>query len=209
MENCPDKPFELDLPERGGASIALIGSTRAGKSHCLIQLLNKYFKSHCSVLMTGSPQAPIYKEAPKHIIQAPQYCPRIIKDMSRINKETNNHYDFLAVLDDIVTGVKFDKEIIKLLCVYRNSNCSTIISAQAITLLNTAGRTNINFVCLFKLNSEEQIEKVIKAYLSSYFPVGMKMLDKIRHYRLLTEDHHFFVVDNYNGGVFRTKCDAK
>jgi hypothetical protein len=113
------------------------------------------------------------------------------------------------VLDDIVTGVKFDKEIIKLLCVYRNSNCSTIISAQAITLLNTAGRTNINFVCLFKLNSEEQIEKVIKAYLSSYFPAGMKMLDKIRHYRLLTEDHHFFVVDNYNGGVFRTKCSAK
>jgi hypothetical protein len=124
-----------------------------------------------------------------------------------INKETKNNYDFLAVLDDIVTGVKFDKEVLKLLTIYRNSNCSAIISAQAMTLLNSAGRTNINFVCCFKLNSDEQIEKVVKAYLSSYFPPGMKMLEKIRHYRLLTEDHYFFVIDNYNGGVFRTKCE--
>ena len=156
--------------------------------------------------MTGSPQAGVYTGAPTHIIQAPCYIKRVVKDMARINKETDNHYDFLAVLDDIVTGVKFDSEVLKLLTIYRNSNVSAIICAQAITLLNSAGRTNINFVCLFKLNSEEQIEKCIKAYLSSYFPQGMKMLDKIRCYRELTDNHYFFVVDNYNGGVFRTKC---
>jgi hypothetical protein len=209
MENCPDREFELDLPQNSGCSIALIGSTRAGKTHCLIQLLNKYFKNHCAVLMTGSPQAQIYRGAPKHIIQAPQYLSRVIKDFAMINKETDNNYEFLAVLDDIVTGVKFDKEVLKLLTIYRNSNCSAIISAQAMTLLNSAGRSNINFVLCFKLNSDEQIEKVIKAYLSSYFPPGMKMLEKIRQYRILTENHHFFVIDNYNGGVFRTKCPEK
>jgi hypothetical protein len=208
MENFPDAPFELELPESGGCSIALIGSTRAGKSHCLIKLLNMYFKNHCGVLMTGSEQAPIYKGAPKHILQAGKFMPRVIKDMAMINKHTDNNYEFLAVLDDIVHGVKFNPEILKLLCVYRNSNVSTIISAQAITLLNSAGRTNINFVCLFKLNSDEQAEKVIKAYLNSYFPPKMKMSEKIRAYREACEDHHFFVVDNYNGKVFRTKCPA-
>ena len=206
MENCPDEEFNLDLPDSGGASIALIGSTRAGKTHCLIKLLNMYFKNHVGVMMTGSHQAKIYKGAPKHIIQAPQFIPRVLKDMAMINKETENHYEFLAVLDDIVHGVKFHPEIVKTFCVYRNSNVSAIISAQAINLLNAAGRTNINFVLLFKLNSDEQAEKVIKAYLNSYFPPKMRMAEKIRMYREQTQDHHFFVVDNYNGKVFRTKC---
>ena len=206
MENFKDEEFKLDLPETGGCSIALIGSTRAGKSHCLIKLLNMYFKNHCAVMMTGSPQAPVYRGAPKHIIQAPQYISRVVKDMAMVNIETNNHYDFLCVLDDVVTGVKFDKEILKLLCVYRNSNVSAIISAQSMTLLNAAGRTNINFVLLFKLNSDESAEKVIKAYLNSYFPPKMKMAEKIRAYREACEGHHMFVVDNLNGRVFRTKC---
>jgi len=206
MENFKDEEFKFELPKSGGCSIALIGSTRAGKSHCLIKLLNMYFKNHCSVMMTGSSQANIYKGAPKHIIQAGQFIPRVIKDMAMINKHTDNNYEFLAVLDDIVHGVKFNPEILKLLCVFRNSNVSCIISAQAITLLNSAGRTNINFVCLFKLNSDEQAEKVIKAYLNSYFPAKMRMSEKIRAYREATEDHHFFVVDNLEGRVYRTKA---
>lgn len=206
MENFKDEEFKLDLPETGGCSIALIGSTRAGKSHCLIKLLNMYFKNHCAVMMTGSPQAPVYRGAPKHIIQAPQLIPRVIKDMYMVNRETDNKYEFLCVLDDIVTQVKFNPEILKLLTIYRNSNVSAIISAQAMTLLNAAGRTNINFVLLFKLNSDEQAERVIKAYLNSYFPVGMKMAEKIRAYRLACEDHHMFIIDNLNGRVFRSKC---
>jgi hypothetical protein len=35
----------------------------------------------------------------------------------------------------------------------------------------------------------------------------MRMLDKIRYYRAATEDHHFFVIDTLNGGVYRTKID--
>jgi hypothetical protein len=206
MENFKDGPFEFDIPDGGGVSFALIGSTRAGKSHCLIQLLNKYFKEHIGVLMTGSPQAPVYKQAPKHIIQAPQFIQRVVKDMAMINKSTDNNYKFLAVLDDVVHGVKFNPEIVKLLCVYRNSNLSTIISAQSLTLLNTAGRTNINYMLLFKLNSDEQCERVIKAYLNSYFPPKCKMAEKIRMYREQTESHHFFVIDNLNGNVWRTKC---
>ena len=184
----------------------MIGSTRSGKSTALSYILDKYFKKHISVLMTNSPQAEIYKSM-KHCAQSPAYIPRVLKDMYTINRDTDNHYDFLAILDDVVTGVKFDKEILKLLTIYRNSDMSAIITAQAVTLMNSAGRTNINFVLLFKLNSDEQIEKCIKFYLSSYFPKDMRMLDKIRYYRSATEDHHFFVVDTLNGGVYRTKID--
>lgn len=206
MSGIPDEEFKLKLSAKGGNSIAMIGSTRSGKSTALAYILDKYFKKHISVLMTNSPQADVYKGM-KHCIQSPQYIPKVLKDMYAINRETGNHYDFLTILDDVVTGVKFDKEILKLLTIYRNSDMSAIITAQAVTLLNSAGRTNINFVLLFKLNSDEQIEKCVKFYLSSYFPPGMRMLDKIRYYRAATEDHHFFVVDTLNGGVYRTKID--
>lgn len=202
----PDLPFELKLSPRAANSICMVGSTRSGKSTCLSYILENYFKKHIAVLMTNSPQAEIYKEM-KHCVQSPAYVPKVLRDMYHINRDTNNEYDFLAILDDVVTGVKFDKEIVKMLCIYRNSCIASIITAQAVTLLNSAGRTNCNFVLLFKLNSDEQIEKCIKFYLSSYFPKDMKMLDKIRWYREHTANHWFIVVDNLNGGVFRTRLE--
>jgi len=200
----PFDDFKLLPPQKGGFSIALIGSTRSGKSTALGYILEHYFKDHIGVLMTNSPQAEIYK-AMKTVAQSPDYLPKVIRDMAHINRETKNKYDFLAILDDVVTGVKFDKEILKMLTIYRNSNVSCIISAQAVTLMNSAGRTNINNVCLFKLNSDEQIEKVIKFYLNSYFPPSWRMIEKIKYYREMTEDHHFFIVDTLNGRVCRTK----
>jgi hypothetical protein len=202
----PDEKFHIELQKNGGISLALIGSTRSGKSSALGHILKHYFKKHIGVLMTNSPQAEIYKQM-DCVVQAPQYIPKVLKDMYAINRDTKNHYDFLAILDDVVTGVKFDKEILKLLSIYRNSNISGIICAQAATLMNSAGRTNVNFVLLFHLNSDEQTEKVVKWYLSSYFPPGMRMIEKIRYYRKATEDHHFFVVDNIRGRVFRTKIN--
>ena len=203
MEIIPTRPFELELPSNGGASIIMIGSGRSGKTTALGYLLDEYFSKHIGVLMTHSPQADIYKKM--DIIQCPQYSPKIVKNMAIINKGTKNHYPFLIVLDDVTTGIKFDKELQKALTIYRNSNISVIQNIQAITLLNTAGRTNATFVFLFKLNTDEQIEKAVKWYLSSYFPKGTKMADKIRYYREMTEDHYFFVIDSINNTVTRTK----
>ena len=205
MEIIPTKQFSLQLPNNGGCSVIMIGSGRSGKTTALGYLLHKYFSKHIGILMTNSPQANIYKDM--DIIQAPKYCPKVFKDMYTINKNTNNHYQFLAVLDDVTTGIKFDKELQKALTIYRNSQISVIQNIQAITLLNTAGRTNATFVFLFKLNTDEQIEKAVKWYLSSYFPPNTKMADKIRYYRESTEDHYFFVIDSLNYNVFRTKIN--
>ena len=120
-----------------------------------------------------------------------------------INKETKNHYDFLYILDDIVTG-KFDKELLKLLAIYRNSNMSAIISIQSPILLNSATRGNLNYVMLGRMNSEEQIEKTIKMYLTSYLD-GKNMTEKIKNYKALTEDHYWIIINNLDGSIYRTK----
>ena len=108
----------------------------------------------------------------------------------------------LFILDDIVTA-KFDRELLKLLAIYRNSNLSAIISIQSPVLLNSATRGNLNYVLLGRMNSDEQIEKVIKMYLTSYIPGRME--DKIKAYRSLTEGYHWIVVENLQGAVYRTK----
>lgn len=198
-----DRKFDVEFPAQksGGVSFALIGSTRSGKTTLLKYILDKYFEKHITVLMSNSIHAPIYKEIDQ-CIKAPLYSPRIIKEGYEINRKTNNHYPFLFVLDDVVDK-KNDKELLKLLTIYRNSGLSTIISVQSPILLNTASRGNVNFVCLGKMNSDENIEKVVRMYLMSF--LRGRIDDKIREYKALTEDHHWFLVNNLTGEVFRTK----
>jgi hypothetical protein len=58
---------------------------------------------------------------------------------------------------------------------------------------------------LGRMNSDEQIEKTIRMYLTSY--LSGKMPDKIREYRRLTEHHYCIVIDNLTGDVYRTRID--
>ena len=201
----PTHQMFLPLSTDGsGNSIAFIASTKAGKTHALCHIMDHYFKKHISVLMTQSSQAEIYKHF-KQCVTAPQYIPKLLKDMREVQKETGNHYNFLAILDDVVTGAKFNQEIVKLLTIGRNSAMSAILCVQAVTLLNSVGRTNINFVLLGKLNTDSEAEKVIKAYLNSYFPKSMKMIEKLKWYRTATADHFFICVDTLNGHIYRTR----
>ena len=127
--NIPDRPFKLELSTDGsGNSIAMIRSTKSGKSFALSYILQHYFKEHIGVLMTNSPQANIYRTM-KHLTQSPEYFPKVLKDMEYINEHTANEYKFLAVLDDVVTGVKFDKQILRMLCIGRNKGMSACICA--------------------------------------------------------------------------------
>jgi len=196
------RKFDFELPENGGVSVALLGSTRSGKTTFLKYLLDKHFAKHLKVLMSNSIHAPIYKDM-KDMVKSPLYIPKLVKEGYMINKETKNHYDFLYILDDIVTG-KFDKELLKLLAIYRNSNMSAIISIQSPILLNSATRGNLNYVMLGRMNSEEQIEKTIKMYLTSYLD-GKNMTEKIKNYKALTEDHYWIVINNLDGSIYRTK----
>jgi hypothetical protein len=196
-----DREFTFKLPENGGVSCCFLGSTRSGKTTFLKYLLDECFEKHFKVLMSNSIHAPIYKDM-KDIVKSPIYIPKLIREGYEINKGTNNKYSLLYILDDVISA-KFDKQLLNLLAIHRNSNLSAIISIQSPILLNSATRGNLNYVFLGRMNSDEQIEKTIRMYLTSYLPG--KMTEKIRRYRDLTENHHWIVIDNLTGDVYRTK----
>jgi tRNA A37 threonylcarbamoyladenosine biosynthesis protein TsaE len=203
MTDIVTKKLDVELPERktGGVSFCLIGSTRSGKTTLLKHVLKEYFDKHITVLMSNSIHAPIYNEI-EGCIKSPVYSHKVIKEGYEINRKTKNHYPLLYVLDDVVDK-KNDRELLKLLTIYRNSGLSTIISLQSPILMNTAGRGNVNFVCLGKMNSDENIEKVVRMYLMSF--LKGKIDDKIRQYKMMTEDHFWILVNNLTGEVSRFK----
>jgi hypothetical protein len=134
------------------------------------------------------------------------FIPELMNDAYHINKETKNNYPFLFVLDDCPL-VKNDKELLKLLTIYRNSGISGIVCIQSPTLINPTCRSNFTFTMLFRQNSTEQIEQTIKCYLRGYFPQGWTYEDKIEWYKAATADHHFIFIDNWNGTIQRCKID--
>jgi GTPase SAR1 family protein len=197
--------FERDTKKAMNAcSFAIVGSSKSGKTTFLKHLLSKYFDDDIKVFMTQSPQAEIYNTIKKKCAFAPAYIPDIIKTCYLINKHTKNHYPFCVVVDDVV-GVKNDRQMTKLMCLYRNSRMSAVVCGQDAKMLNPTGRANVNNICLFKQNTDNRIEDNIKDFLRTYFPKSLSMDEKIELYKKLTEDHAFLWVDNLNNTIKRCK----
>jgi hypothetical protein len=204
-----DAEFKLEMPpvETGGCSILMVGSTRSGKSTALKWIMDNYFKKHCGVLFSQSIKAHAYKDFNYPLLaKGCAYVPEIIQDFYKINKETNNHYPFLVVIDDHPL-VRSDKELLKLTTIYRNSGISSITCVQNLGMLNPTCRSNINFVMLFHLNNTEAIERTIKVFLRGYLPQGWNYDKKIEWYKTITQDHHFLFIDNLNGTIARCKIN--
>ena len=191
-------------PDKFGCSIVMYGATRSGKTTLLNYLYDKLFKDYISVLMSNSLQADSYKRLKKTCVISDLFHQEILKYAYNINHDTKNHYKFLMILDDI-TDHKFSKEIVKLFTIYRNSRISTICNVQATTMMNKTARANINFVLMGRMNNDLEIEMIIKSYLTSFFPTGMKMAEKITLYRQLTDDHNWLCIDQVGNDIFRFK----
>lgn len=187
-------------------SFGIIGSSKSGKTTFLKYLLKEHFDNDIKVFMTQSPQADIYKSIKKSSVFVPTYVPELIKDCYKINKDTNNHYPFCVVVDDVV-GAKNDKQMMRALCLYRNTRISTIVVGQDFSMLNSTGRANVNNICLFYANTDNRIEDNIKLFLRSYFPRSLSMEEKIVLYRKLTENHCFLWIDCLNNTIKRCKLE--
>lgn len=209
MVDIPTKPFVLNPPpvESGGCSVLMLGSGRSGKTTALKYLIDHYFQKHCGVIFSQSAKATAYSNMKYPLL--PLSCvfiPQLMNDAYHINKETKNTYPFFFVLDDCPLA-KNDKELLKLLTIYRNSGISGAVCVQSPTLLNPTCRSNFTFTMLFKQNSTEQIEQTIKGWLRGYFPKGWSYEDKISWYKAATEDHYFILIDNWNGTIQRCRID--
>lgn len=200
-----DKLLTVELPDSrtGGISILLVGATRSGKTTLTKHLLHKVFKEHIQLLMSPNIHAPIYRDLDKNVMTCSDFKPEIIQECYQINRKTDNHYDFLVILDDIVNK-KFDKDLLKLFTTHRNANISAIQSIQSPILLNSAMRGNINIVMLGYMNSDESCEKVIRMFCYASV-AGKNIEEKIHEYKRLTADHHWIVVNNLDGVIYRTK----
>lgn len=199
-----DGEFKLNIPDptTGGMTVALVGSTRSGKTTLLTHTLENYFDKHVGVLMTPSLHAPVY-EAIKGLCKAPAYVARVIDEMYSINRKCDNHYPFLAVLDDVVTA-KFDKTLLKSFTIYRNSGITTIMSVQNPIIFNSVTRGNFNAVILGYLNSDEACERVIRMFCYTAIP-GKNIEEKIAEYKRLTQDHYWLYICHLTGEMTRFK----
>jgi hypothetical protein len=186
----------------------MIGSTRCGKTTALKHILEKYFPKHIGSIFSESARAPAYQTMKYPLLPLSScFLPDLIKDAYLINREIKNYYPFLFVLDDCPL-VKNDKQLLKMLTIYRNSNVSAITCMQSPTLLNPTCRSNFNFVLLFHQNTTAQAEAVIKCFLRGYFPEGWTYEKKIEWYNRMTSDHHFLFIDNLNSTIQRCKIDV-
>ena len=209
MNTIPDKEFCLQMPpvETGGCSILMLGSGRSGKTTALKYIIDRYFKQHVGCIFSQSAKAAAYRDMKYPLLPLSScFIPELMNDAYRINKETKNHYPFLFVLDDCPLA-KNDKELLKMLTIYRNSGISGVVCVQSPTLLNPTCRSNFTFTMLFKQNTTEQIEQTIKGFLRGYFPKDWSYEHKIEWYRAATEDHHFILIDNWNGTIQRCRLN--
>lgn len=205
-KDIPIRTFHLNIPdpETGGMTVALIGSTRSGKTTLLKHILDKEFDDHLGVLFTPSLHATIYKDV-KGLAKAPDYFPRVIDECYKINKETKNHYPFLMVLDDVVTA-KFDRTLMKSFTIYRNSCITTIMSVQNPIIFNSTTRGNFMAVLLGYLNSDEACERVIRMFCFTAIK-GKNIEEKIHEYKRLTSGHFWLYIDHLSGDIYRFRLD--
>lgn len=196
----------LDIDPYKSYSFCLIGSTRSGKSTMLNFLMEKYMRHRINVLMTESPNGDIYKDGSfkKDCLMCPIYSPDLIKECYYINKGTNNKYLFNFIMDDIV-GFRSDKQMKKLLTIYRNNSMGVCITGQSVNILDTAARNNCNFVFLGRVNSDNEAEIICKTFLQSFFPTEMRIRERITQYRKITQNYNFICLDNIKGESYITK----
>lgn len=207
MKQFPLEEFDFERnPDKAmnACSFGIIGSSKSGKTTFLKYLLKNHFKDDIKLFMTQSPQADIYNTIRKTTVFCPDYMPEMIKECYKINKDANNHYPFCVIVDDVV-GAKNDKQMIRALCLYRNTRVSTICVGQDFSMLNPTGRANVNNICLFYTNTDNRIEDNIKLFLRSYLPRSLSMEEKIVLYRKLTENHCFLWIDCLNNTIKRCK----
>ena len=211
MKKFPIQPFTFERDPKkamSACSFSIIGSSKSGKTTFLKHLLTKVFQPDIKVLMTQSPQADIYNTLKKDCAFSPAYLPDIIKTCYLINKHTKNHYAFCIIIDDVV-GVKNDRQMTKLMALYRNSRMSALVVGQDSKMLNATGRANVNNICLFKQNTDNRVEDNIKDFLRTYFPKNLTADEKIELYKKLTDDHCFLFVNNLDSTIMRCRLSEK
>lgn len=197
----PIEIFERWNEPNTGSSMIIIGSSKAGKTVYLLNMLHIITardKNVIPIFIVGNPNAPVYSEFREKFpffegldnggVQIIETCKQINSSI-----EIKHRYNFLFVLDDLVTGMRNASTISNLLLSYRNSGLSCICLLQNSTLLIKNARLNASCY-LYGMSKAQEIEFILKNFgikMVGEFELIKKMDDKIKKYKELTNDHKF------------------
>jgi hypothetical protein len=188
------RKLTLKLDPGTGNSTILLGSSKAGKSTAMMHIFDKVYsgKDWIATMFASSPQAPVYVgKKLDRLVRVPTYDPRLIRMARAINRGTDNAYNFVFMLDDIIDQ-RCDKTLAELILTLRNSNISSVVCLQYSNLLSKMGRSNANNLLLFRFNSDEAIELVVSQFLKSHFRrMGVPADMMVAFYKAITADHGF------------------
>lgn len=196
QESCLDLKLDPDT----GSSICIIGQSKSGKSHLLMDIYLKYFmenKKWISTLFCDNPQLSQYKAKRLKIAKGfNEDQQQIIKSQHWLNTKTKNRYRFLNILDDIVEE-RNSVLLKKLILTFRNSFISSIIVLQYLFLMSKGNRNNINHFFIFKVGSAQISTEIINHILKPYFQqMKIPPNEMSSFFMNMTKDNHSYIYIN-------------
>lgn len=191
-----------------GYTFMLVGSSKSGKTTLMVKIFEQLFKGRTRlvpILITPNFHAPAYSGLKKteendKLVVSGCFDDIIVKTMFTIQKKTDNYYDMMVMLDDMI-HVKNSKTINALFLTMRNSKMSTVQCVQSDTVTQKTNRSNANFIMFKQLNTDTEIEGVIKKYFVGKFPENRPMKELILLYRTLVSNYTTLVLCGATGNL--------
>lgn len=200
-----EKDVTLKLDPNTGNSTLILGSSKRGKSTLLMYIYNKYYcnKDYVAILFSINAHIDLYKD--KKLIRCNVFnkaAEKLIYREKFINSKTDNKYNFVNLVDDII-DVRYSKVINDMILTLRNSKISTILSTQYTNLVSKAARSSVNNVFIFGFNTNESVIVVINVYLASHFSkLGFTTIEsQVQFFNDVTKDHGFIYLKPETGQI--------
>lgn len=174
---------EVDIftrkPDESAKTICILGRSYSGKTHFLVEQLNKIVgKTRIvkgikrpiydaiflfSESLSAEPLTGLSKELKVHVVQG--YIPRVVQLLKQINSASDNSFRFLVIMDDVITNIRsgtFAEQILTM----RNAQITTCFLIQYVKLISPAIRNSVHHYYITGLKPEEW-EYLNKSFLAS------------------------------------------
>ena len=203
--------FNLDALTKveleGGFAGIISASRRSGKTNFIKYIYDELDKQFDIIILfsdTLHNQKYSFAKDPKFN----KFNTSILEDVFQFQKNTDNAFKILIIMDDCVSNeTKADNSIMQLYLTGRNWNISCIISTQISTLVNKKIRGNTDFVFIGKTNTPENRLNLIETFLVTCVQAPTEVKTKVAKLEYLdkyivenTEDYNFLVLDYLNDG---------
>lgn len=184
-----------------GNTILILGASKSGKTTLMIKalpIIEMLKMDTVPILMGGNVSAGIYTAF--NVPKFEGFQPKLVEACKVINTDDKlrNKYGFSFIVDDLL-DLKGSVTLKNMMVSYRNSNISTFLLLQSLTLVFRNTRCHASGYFLGQIRLFEDIEALMKRVLGSVGPFkGLKMEEKTSLYAEMTMNHQFLFYDPIN-----------